>query len=164
VIAYEPTEWHELFVAMAGAAAALAGLLFVAVSINLSEILKSRMLPRRAVEALAIMVTAVIVSVLILTPGQTSTALGTELLIVGVLGGSVLVIARLRTPTAGTDAMHRTVFPMVGLVLSYTPIAIAGLSLLIKQGGGLYWLVPALVIGLLVAVTNAWVLLVEINR
>ena len=37
--AYDPEMWHEFFVAAAGAAAALSGLIFVAVSINLGEIL-----------------------------------------------------------------------------------------------------------------------------
>jgi hypothetical protein len=33
-----------------------------------------------------------------------------------------------------------------------------------ETGGGLYWLVPAIVFLLLVGLTNAWVLLVEILR
>jgi len=37
--AYAPEEWKDLFVAMAGASAALAGLLFVAVSINVDRII-----------------------------------------------------------------------------------------------------------------------------
>jgi hypothetical protein len=37
--AYQPEQWHDMFVAMAGAAAALTGLIFVAVSINLAWIL-----------------------------------------------------------------------------------------------------------------------------
>ncbi len=32
------------------------------------------------------------------------------------------------------------------------------------NGGGLYWMVPALITGFLTAVTGAWVLLVEIHR
>jgi hypothetical protein len=42
---YQPERWHDLFVATAGAAAALAGLIFVAVSINLEQILKYPALP-----------------------------------------------------------------------------------------------------------------------
>jgi hypothetical protein len=42
----ESAEGHDLFVAIAGAAAALAGLLFVALSINLSRILQFKVCPR----------------------------------------------------------------------------------------------------------------------
>ena len=36
--AYDPETWHDLFLGAAGAAAALSGLIFVAVSINLRDI------------------------------------------------------------------------------------------------------------------------------
>ena len=38
--AYEPELWHDLFVMTGGATAALAGLIFVAVSLNHEDILK----------------------------------------------------------------------------------------------------------------------------
>jgi hypothetical protein len=44
------------------------------------------------------------------------------------------------------------------------PFVAAGASLLLQGGGGLYWLVPALVLALLNAVGSAWVLLIEILR
>lgn len=48
--AYDASEWSELFVASAGASAALAGLVFVAVSINVERILEFPGLPERALE------------------------------------------------------------------------------------------------------------------
>jgi hypothetical protein len=36
--------------------------------------------------------------------------------------------------------------------------------LLLVAGGGLYWLVPGVAFSLVVAVVNAWVLLVEVVR
>ena len=44
------------------------------------------------------------------------------------------------------------------------PLLIAGVSLLLVTGGSLYWLVPGIVLCLVVAVLDAWVLLVEILR
>jgi hypothetical protein len=44
------------------------------------------------------------------------------------------------------------------------PLMIGGVSLLVRAGGGLYWLVPGILLCLLVAVLDAWVLLVEILR
>ena len=45
---YESGAWSELRVAMAGAATALLGLLFVAVSINLEQVLRIAWPPLRA--------------------------------------------------------------------------------------------------------------------
>jgi hypothetical protein len=60
--AYSAAEWESLFVAEAGASAALAGLLFVALSINLERILKGTGLPGRAGEAIVLLLTVLVVS------------------------------------------------------------------------------------------------------
>lgn len=165
MIAYDPAEWHDLFVAIAGATAALAGLLFIAISINLGEIVRSKVLPLRAVDSLGVMVVALLVSIFILTPGQSRTALGLELLVTGLLACVVLLrpwLARIGAPKE--NPQEQRVLPVISVACSLVPIAVAGLTLLLEAGGGLYWLVPSLIVGFLVAVSSAWVLLLEIHR
>ncbi len=41
---------------------------------------------------------------------------------------------------------------------------VAGIGVLAPAGGGLYWLVPELILGFGGSVANAWILLVEIHR
>ncbi len=41
---------------------------------------------------------------------------------------------------------------------------VAGISLLAGAGGGPYWLVAAVVLGIAGALFNAWILLIEIQR
>ena len=41
--------------------------------------------------------------------------------------------------------------------------AVAGLTFLLKAGGGLYWLIPAAVTSLLGGVVNAWLFLVKVT-
>lgn len=48
--------------------------------------------------------------------------------------------------------------------LATLPLVVAGTSLLLGAGGGLYWVVPGVTFCLLVAIANAWVLLVEVVR
>ena len=69
-MAYDPSEWTDLFVAAAGASAALAGLIFVAVSINVDRILALPGIPNRALQALVQLIAIVILSILMLAPGQ----------------------------------------------------------------------------------------------
>ena len=64
VAALEISPWKDLFVASAGASAALA---FVAVSINIDRILKFRGLPERALET-ALLLSVVLVSIIGLNP------------------------------------------------------------------------------------------------
>ncbi len=164
--AYAPGEWTDLFVAVAGASAALAGLLFVAVSINVERILKYEGLPERGIEALAMLLVPLIVSIAGLLPGQSHVALGLELLAIG----AALVGVMLRLPVAhrlpeGIEtppryAVNRQVVRLSGTVL----LLIGGLAELFAVAGGLYWVAAAIVLLILGAVVNAWVLLVEILR
>src|SRR5215472_6968534 len=81
--AYTPSDWHDFFVGTIGASAALTGLLFVAISINLQQILKYSQLPGRAAGTLGILVCALVVSGFGLAPGQGNRALGLEVLLAG---------------------------------------------------------------------------------
>jgi hypothetical protein len=93
--AYSTAEWQGLFIAEAGASAALAGLLFVAISINLARILQGAGLPGRAGEAIVLLVAVLVISTLALVPGQSPTVLGAELLAgVALLRGEGLRVVR----------------------------------------------------------------------
>ena len=163
--AYAAERWTDFGVGVAGASAALAGLVFVAVSINLSEILKYRNLPGRAGLTLMLFVTPLMVGILLLVPGQSRAALGWELLAASVvLGGSQLVInqrsGRSDKETRWTWLISRLSPPIV----SCGCLALAGVTLLAQAGGGLYWLVPSVLAAIAFGLINAWVLRVEILR
>jgi hypothetical protein len=63
-----------------------------------------------------------------------------------------------------TDPVLWTVSRMAGTALATVPCTLAGFSLIAGWGGGLYWLAAAALLGIVGAVYNAWVLLVEIVR
>lgn len=152
--------WHDFFVALAGATAALTGLLFVAVSINLDRILSIDGLPERALESLVLLLATLIVSLLSLVPDQSSVALGIELLVIGL--GLGAFIAKLRH---GAVPMHAPKAVRVALPIICTlPLLIGGALLASETADGLLWVVGAAVAAILTAVSNAWVLLVEILR
>jgi hypothetical protein len=105
---YTAEGWGELFLAEAGASAALGGLLFVAVSINLDRIIALRSLPGAALGAIVLLV-AVLVSTFALVPGQPRWVLGTEVLVVGIAAWSILTaiwIGALRAPNTEPAALR----------------------------------------------------------
>ena len=83
-----------------------------------------------------------------------------------IAGWSILTAIWIRALRAPIPNQPRFV-PVISTVViqaAILPIVVAGASLLLGAGGGLYWLVPGMAFSLVVAVVNAWVLLVEVVR
>ena len=156
--------WSDFAVAAAGASAALAGLLFVAISINLRIIVESPRIPGRAAHALVLLSTPIVVSLAVLIP-QGPVALGVELVVIAAVVGPAL--GWLSSP--GHRPPHTPVVAwfaavaLPALVVSVST-AVAGIGVLTASMGGLSWIPAAVVAGLLGGLFNAWVLLVEITR
>jgi hypothetical protein len=161
--AYDPGAWENLFVAAAGASAALAGLIFVAVSINLEQVLKFG-LADRALQALIQLLAVVLYSLLLLAPGQSNTALGLELVGLSLPAAVVslwLINRTLRTRGETASPLDpRRIVAFLGTV----PFVVGGISLLAETGGGIYWVMAGTILAIMGGVVNAWVLLVEIRR
>ena len=163
--AYDPNAWTEFAAAAAGASAVLAGLVFVAVSINLEKVLEVKGLPGRAGETIATFLGALIASLLVVVPGQSNTAVGIELAVGGgvLLAGLMLIVF----PGLQHQAHHPLswrVTRVVGALATSAPIAIAGVDLLAEGGGGLYWFMAAVALAFVAGIGNAWILLVEVVR
>jgi hypothetical protein len=163
--AYNVSEWHDLFIATAGASAALAGLVFVAVSINIERILKAEELPARAQMTLLLLLSVLLVSIIGLIPGQSRTALGAELLGEGLaLGAAIAVLSKRSLSKQRVVPGYALLIRQLMIAAGTLPLVIGAVSLLAETGGGLYWTVGGIAFAIMGGVMNAWVLLVEILR
>jgi hypothetical protein len=167
--AYVVEGWHELFIASAGAAAALSGLIFVAVSINLGAILAeetkigSTYLTGRALESLVALLIILAISLVGLDPAITRTAFAIVLLVCAVVSAisPARAVIALRRSGVKPMAFNLRLFLALLLVAAYT---VSAATLLAQGGGGLHWLPFGFIVAISIAASNAWILLVEVLR
>ena len=163
--AYAPELWTSFFSAQVSASAALTGLLFVAVSINLGKIVAFRHLTPRAAKALVTLIGVLFAASLCLVPGQSTTMLGFELAILGcALWATITFLQRSHSHENPYINRAQKLLDTLLAQISELPIIVCGVSLLFRQGGGLYWMVIAAIVSFATAVLDTWVLLVEILR
>lgn len=157
--------WTDFNVAMVGAAAALAGLLIVAMSVNIEAITSSAELPARAGASIAQLALAIVACAVGLMPDQTAVAHGLEVLVAALIAAlfqvaAVRAIVRNRRDTA----VERVIRSALGIV-PLAAFAIGGV--LVVSGAasaGLTAIGFGAVLAVIVSIVMAWVVLVEVLR
>jgi hypothetical protein len=161
-VGYTNTMWLTFGEVLAAVAGALTGLLFVALSVKGNVLATSRNLSSRAAETLVLFMTSVLVAVVLVAP-QPPAALGSELLAVAGVSGTALFILDRRAGHATAPGVTRYIEKFSPNTITAVLVAVAGLTFLLKAGGGLYWLIPAAVTSLLGGAVNAWLFLVNVT-
>ena len=157
--------WSDFLAASAATVGALVGLVFVSLSINLSRILELPGVASRAGETLIVLAGALAGALLALIPDMPPSRLGAILLIVAVPTWLIPIVIQGRTLRARAYQNGSLLAMRMLLHQSATlPGVLAGLSLGGLLPGGLGWFALGIIASILVALLNAWVLLVEILR
>ena len=120
--------WHDFFVAQAGAGAALAGLVFVAISINLQRLLTTRAVQGRAIEALALLVSLLIVGLAALIP-QGNLAFATELIVLGFAMSATMIAVGVGGGNAGGATHGQHALRLILGQCATLPLIAGGVSL-----------------------------------
>ncbi len=157
--------WDAFATIAGGAAAALTGLLFVAVSIRADYIARSQELRNRAAQTLILFGTVLVISALIAIPGQGYRTLGAELLALAVIIGAGLSVLDRRAKASRSDQAIAQVLEAVtpNMVTSLLLLA-AGIILVLGIGAGLYVLVAPVLTALVGGAASAWLFLTKITE
>jgi hypothetical protein len=155
--------WHDYFVMVGGGAAALTGLVFVAMSLHLSEIVSDAAHRHRARTILTALTTVFIRCGLVLMGGQGIRAVGLE--IVGVIVFvELLVLQSLYRALRDSGPMRHAVYSRtLGYVACLVIEQAGGVVLLAGSSWGLYLVGVGMMASILFIVSGAWLLLVGID-
>lgn len=156
--------WSEFNVAMAGATAALAGLVIVAASVNIAEIVKSRTLTARLLAGIAALLLALAASAIGLVPDIDSRWYGG---LVVALAASAAVVQVHATHLIATDPEPGDRARPLKYVVGFLPIlayVAAGAMVWAAHPSGLYLAAAGSLLAIISAIVVSWVALVEVLR
>jgi len=158
-------EWTNFLIAEVGASATLAGLVVVAVSINLTRILSFPQLPGRAAESLVMLTGVLVVVSSGLMPRLSVKIFGAAVLVFGLVILAVALYNQLRysAPVEGLTPFKKYLRAAVSAAVTL-PLIVGGVLLLLGFSGGFYLAAVGVLISLAAGVWSAWVLLIEIVR
>jgi hypothetical protein len=166
-VAYDPSEWHDFYVMAGGAAAALAGLLFVAMSLHADAVMRTLFYRNRAVGMLMSLTTQLLLSAAVLVPGQPLVFIGVEVEIAALFWAGIAIRAFTSwepTTVPVPVSRLRSIAEMAAGITWNLLFLAAGLSLLIRFGGGFYLLALVMVFAFAWNIYVAWVLITEVSE
>jgi modulator of FtsH protease len=158
-------DWTPFFAAQVGASAALTGLVFVALSINLASIIAAPQLVHRAAEALIVLVAPVLVGLAVLVPWSSRRSLGIGVLVVGVVAAAFVntLLLRGRVHARGRPVREFRI-RVTAAELAVLPAVVGGVMLIAGSVHGLRAVALGTAFSIAAGMVDAWVLLVEILR
>jgi len=156
--------WHEFNVAIVGAAAALAGLVIVAASVNIGDIVKAVSLTSRLASGITGLVLALTASAVGLIPEITPVAYGATMLAVSI--AFAIFPAQAARRIFENRAPENEARPFKALVGFVAPVAYLIGSVLLIAGapGGLVVFAIGSILAVMAALLISWVVLVEVLR
>lgn len=160
-------DWAAFNTAVAGAGAALGGLLIVALSVNIKQIAESRGLAARAGASIAALILGVALCCLALIPGQDTVGFGVQVA-AGLIPCAVVAFLAIRAIRRDHERQGFHKYDASNIVPFVVPLVfyLAGAVLLLGVAGtiGLVFVAVGTILAILATVLFSWVALVEILR
>ena len=163
---YQPEQWRDLYVMLGTSAAALIGLLFVATSLHLDDVVRNPVYHTRAYNQTRYLVLLLVEAVFVLVP-QPPAALGIEIVLLNALGLS-LPLSNIYTFMYKHEAAAAPGGWAVGRALRYIVAfavgVIGGAAIAAGIGWGIYLVTAGHVLLLVAVIDNAWSIMVGVRR
>lgn len=156
---YNPELWSNFFLLVGTGSAALTGLVFVAVTINLKGVAKDATHRYRAINMLNGFTSAFIISSLALMGHQTHRTLGIEWLLASFLATIVNTNGYIQAFKLGGSLYALNLFRIVGGSMCYAGQIIGSLLLYFGSGVGIYISAVALLVNFYFFISGSWLLI-----
>jgi hypothetical protein len=157
-------QWHDFFVMVGGGAAALAGLVFVAMTLNLDVIFRDTTHRSRAVGTLTGFAAVFMICALALMGNQSYLAVGIEWLVVSSIAMFVYVSGYIRAIQSGGSSAGLNPGRLVGGTALHLAQMLGSILLIAGVGAGIYVAGAALVVYVGFMISGAWLLMVGIHK
>jgi hypothetical protein len=157
---FPASQWHDYFMTVGGGAAALTGLVFVAMTLHLDEIINNPVHRHRARSILAGLTAVFIRCALVLMGGQNAQAVAVELIAVLIVVETILYRSiRQAAQDADNQVLLRAIGSFACLVLEQAGAVV----LFFGSAWGLYLVALGMMSSFIFMVTGAWLLLVGVG-
>jgi hypothetical protein len=158
---YDPEQWSNFFVLVGSGSAALTGLVFVAITINLRGVATDATHRYRAINMLSGFTSMLIVSCLALMGHQTYRTLGIEWFIVSLLAAAINTNGYAQAFRLGGSSRYAlSLVRIVGGSACYLGQVIGSLVLYSGSGTGIYIGALALIVNFCYLISGSWLLIV----
>jgi hypothetical protein len=157
-------DWQTYFLFTGGAAAALIGLIFVAMSLHVSQVMENPDWRGRARGSISVLYFQLLLAIWVLVPGQPDAILGAEITFVGAF--AVVVTGPRVWRILQHARFERTVAMTYGLAIaSYVAMLLSGIAILAREStlAGVGFTIST-VAGFTFAIISAWWFLARIGE
>jgi len=164
--AYLISAWHDLYVMLGTASAALIGLLFVAASLHLGDVVSNPGFRVRAYHITLYLLTLLVEAVVILVP-QPVSFLGAELFVLNLVGLLLPLSTFYTFVYKRPDISHRGGVKMSGVValsLAYLLGMAGGIALIKESHWGMYLVTVSYTTLLVAVVLRTWSVMLAIEQ
>ena len=159
-----PEQWINFFVMVGSGAAALAGLIFVAMSINIKIILQNTTHKNRAINMLTGFTAIFMACSFALIGNHSLRALGFEWFVLWLIATIIFIRGYVVAIRAGMSSIGLTTPRLAGGTMCYFAEVIGAILLILGYSAGLYIAAFAIIILFAFLISGAWLLMIGIHE